>query len=197
MRRRRFPGRPVRRKPLAGMPPNRRPIPPKLREAHRLFETGEYEKAAKLYADLAVKAQERGFPQAPNLFLRCGVSWLKAGDLEQAQEMTMKGLGILAVRKKWMQLKKSGALAVERMKAEGQVALAGEIESWLEAQVPEAVRGSDAWKKQVSFNNRADSVKLPSNCSKCGGPVNPKELDWVDAQNPVCAFCGVILVTEM
>lgn len=195
MRRRRLPRRPFRRGPLGGLPPKRRPIPPKLKEAHRLFDAGEYEQAAGLYAELAEKAEERGIPQAPNLYLRCGTAWIKVGDLEKTEEMYKKGLGILADRQKWFQLKKSGRITIERLKAEGQKDLAETIETWLEEQVPEKIKESDAWQKKI-VDSKLPRAKLPSNCDNCGGPVNPKEVEWFDANNPVCSFCGTVLNTD-
>lgn len=195
MRRRRLPRKPFRRGPLRGLPPKRRPIPPKLKEAHRLFEIGEYEQAAGLYFELAEKAEERGIPQAPNLFLRSGAAWLKAGNLEKTKDMVIKGLGILAARKKWFRLKKSGNIAVEKFKAEGHAELAEEINTWLEEQVPQKIKESDVWQDKIT-SAKSEKVKLPSNCGNCGGPVNPKEVEWFDADNPVCSFCGTVLETN-
>lgn len=195
MRRRRLPRKPIRRGPLDGLPPRRRPIPPKLKEAHRSFELGEYEEAAALYADLAEKAESRGIPQAPNLYLRCGAAWLKVGDLEKTEEMIKKGLGILVDRQKWFQLKKSGHMTVERLKTEGQPELAEKIETWLEEQIPDKIKESEAWHNKT-YKSKAPNAKLPSNCGNCGGPVNPREVEWFDANNPVCSFCGTVLDTD-
>ena len=195
MRRRRFPRRPIRSRPAMGFPPRRQPIPPKLRQAHRSFEEGEYKKAAELYLDLAEKADERGIPQAPNLFLRGAAAWLKAGVPEKAGEMIKKGLGILAAREKWLQLKKAGDITVDRLKSEGQEDLAAQIQSWLEERVPDKIKGSDAW-RMAAPAARSGHLQLPSTCSQCGGPVHPKEIDWYDASNPICSYCGAVLDTN-
>jgi hypothetical protein len=189
--RRRLPRRPLRRRP-AGLRPNRPPIPPKLIQAHKLFDAGEYGQAATLYIALAEKAEERGLPQAPNLFLRSSAALMKDGDLEKAEEMIKRGLGIYAAKQKWFQLHKAGRITIDRLTSEGQSALAGRIQSWLDKQVPEEIKQSDGWQR-TTLPTGSGSVKLPSTCSQCGGPVNPKEVDWYDANNPVCSFCGTVL----
>lgn len=195
MRRRRFPRRPLRRRPVMRQPHRRPPIPPKLMKAHRLFDEGEFQKAAKLYNELAKKATERGIPQAPNLYLRAAAALLKAGDPEEAVEIVKTGLGILVARQKWLQLKKAGSLTVERLMNEGQDDLAAEIQAWLEEQIPDHVKNSDAW-QMTAVAARSGSVKLPTTCGQCGGPVNLKEIEWFDTNNPICSYCGAVLETN-
>ena len=190
MRRRRLPPRPLRR-PLRDISP-RRPIPPKLKEAHRLFEAGEYKKSAELFMELAQKAESRSIPQAPNLFLRSGAAWVKAGDIENAEKMIRKGLGLFIEHRRWMQLKRSTDATVEKLKGEGQEELAQKIGEWAESQIPRE------FLQEVETRHKAvtGQIKLPSNCANCGGPVNPKEVEWYDAVNPICAFCGSVLGNE-
>ncbi len=195
MRRRRFPRRPIRRRPGMGLPFRRRPIPPKLVEAHRLFEQGEYAQAAELYIELAEKAQTRGIPQAPNLFLRGAAALLEDGHSEEALEMVKKGLGILVARKNWRQLKKVGTITVGRLKSAGQDELAERIRVWLEEQVPDRIKQSDAWRR-VAPAARSGRPKLPSTCSQCGGPVNPQEIEWYGDSTPICSYCGAVLDTN-
>jgi hypothetical protein len=174
------------------MAPNR-PIPPKLKEAHRLFEAGEYEKSAELFAELAEKAEARRIQQAPNLYLRSGDAWIKADDVVKAEEMIKKGLGLFVEHRRWMQLKRSAEATIEKLEVEKQDDLAKKIGEWVEARIPEEI-------KQQAVNRRKTTVegqvKLPSNCGNCGGPVNPKEVEWYDAVNPICAFCGSVLSDE-
>ena len=71
MRRRPFrPDKPIR----FGLPRPRKSVPPKLREAHRLFELGKLAEAAVLYEELAEGAEKKNIPQAPYLYLRSGDS---------------------------------------------------------------------------------------------------------------------------
>jgi hypothetical protein len=173
-------------------PSGRRPTPPKLIEAHKLFDQGKYQKAAELYLELAGKAEVRGIPQAANLYLRGAAAILKAGSPEEAIKIVKKAFGILIARKNWHQLKKSADVTIERLKSEGYDDLAGEIQTWIEEQVPDHIKGSDAWQMAVE-GFKSGSVKLPSTCGQCGGPVNPNEIEWYDSSNPICSYCGAIL----
>ena len=182
----------IRPRTVRGFPPARRPIPPQLIEAHRLFGNGEYQKAAELYLELAGKAHERGIPQAPNLYLRGAAALLKTGAPQGVIEMIQKGLGILIAGERWLQLKKAGTITLDRLKAEGQNGLAAEIKDWLEEQVPERIKGSEAWRR-AAHGARSANMKLPATCGQCGGPVHPDEVDWFEGGSAVCSYCGAVL----
>ena len=192
MRRRRFPRRPIRPRP--GMRPGagRRPIPPKLHEAHRSFEMGDYQRAAELYLELAEKALVNGLPQAPNLFLRGAAALLKAGDSDHAMEVLKRGLGILVDRKKWGQLKKAAQLTMKRLIAEGQEDLAAQVQDWVEGQVPEEIKRSEMWRMTASHSQSGKS-KLPATCGQCGGPADPNEVEWFGRGQASCSYCGAVL----
>ena len=142
-----------------------------------------------MFAELAQKAESRRVPQAPNLFLRSGAAWVKAGEIENAEEMIRKGLGLFIEYRRWMQLRRSTDATVEKLKAEGQEELAQRIGEWAVSHIPQK------FLQEVETGQKAVKVqiKLPSNCANCGGPVNPKEVEWYDAVNPICAFCGSVL----
>jgi len=170
----------------------RKTAPPKLIEAHRLFEKGEYEKAAALFETLAEGAEARGIPQAPNLYLRSAAAWIKAENLSEAEDMIRKGLGYQIDRKKWHQLKQSTTFTVDRLRENGQREMADKISDWVDSCVPPEIKQSSVWLKPTSVPGRSQ-MALPSNCSNCGGPVNPKEIEWFNSANPICSFCGSII----
>ena len=139
MRRRRFPRRPG----LRPRPGRRRPIPPKLIKAHQLFDGGEFAQAAELYLELGEKAQLRGIPQAPNLYLRAAAALVRAGNSASAANLIRKGLGILAGQEKWHQLARLGGISVQRLEREGQEEMATELQAWLEEQTGESLDGQE------------------------------------------------------
>ena len=191
MRRRRLPRRPIRRGFIRGLP-SQRPVSPKLVEANHLFENGEYENAAILFTDLAEKAEAREIPQAPNLYLRSGAAWLKAGDPEKCKEQIRKGLGILVAGQRWRQLRKLTAITTEKLSTDQQDVLAREIRVWVDGQIPDEIKNSEFW-TQGERKTQFQKVKLPSNCGNCSAPVNPAEVEWYSAANPVCSYCGCVL----
>ena len=191
MRRRPFrPRRPITRQQVN----TRRPIPAKLREANRLFEIGEYKKAGDLFREIAEKTQQRGIPQAPNLYLKGAISLIKSGEIMTGEEILFKGLDLLITRKKWAQLRRASDFTSKMFKDEGFSETAAKIDEWVSKQVPETIRNSDLWTKTGVSRN--PQIKLVSNCQNCGANVNPKEIDWIESSYAVCAYCGSILTAD-
>ena len=88
-------------------------------QAHKYFQNGEYIKAAKLFEELADKAEKNKIPQAPRLYLQAGAAWIKAEDKEKGIKIIKSGLGVLAERKKWAELKRSASVTVNRLRENG------------------------------------------------------------------------------
>ena len=191
MRRDRFPGRPIRR-PIRKLSSHRR-IPPILREANRLYQAGEFEKAAFLYIDLAERAEINTMPQAANLYLRAGISFLKDANFNPAEIQLNKSLELCIENKRWQQLDRIIGVASLELEAVGQIELLDKLRAWVQDQLPED------YQKESTHAGREvtlKKVKLPAHCPNCGGPVQPNEIEWYDNENPICAFCGSILRDE-
>jgi len=190
---RRRPIPPFRRPILGRVGMGIRPVNPRLVEANRLFENGNYIEAAVIYEDLAEKAITRQIPQTPHLFLMAGISRMKANDLPTAMNLFKRGLGLLVERKKWGHLRKASENTIERLKNNGFSEYATDLRTWIDEQIPENVKTMPIWTERIgSFQNKKE---LPAHCPTCGGPVNPKELDWFDS-NANCNYCGTLLTGE-
>ncbi len=166
-------------------------IPPKLREAHKLYAAGEYQEAAKIYLLLADKAVLRNIPQAPNLYFRSSAAFLKTDKDEEAKAVLIKGFSWLSERKKWNKLKKSADFTIDRLRNDNQQDLVIFVQDWISENVPDDVKNSSVWKKVTVPQDH--SMRLPSNCGNCGGPVNPREVDWFDASTAVCNYCACVI----
>ncbi|MDK2980088.1 MAG: hypothetical protein PWQ55_435 [Chloroflexota bacterium] len=186
MRRRRFPGRP-RRRPIFGLS-RRRLVPPKLREANRLYQSGDFKGAAGLYAEMAQRAEMNGLPQAANLYLRAGIAALKLEDLAQTEKLLEQALAYCVEHKRWPQLRRILNVIAAELDAAGQTELKDRLFARIKEQLPGAADVQPAGDERDK-----NAVALPAHCPNCGGPVNPKEVEWFDAANPVCAFCGSVL----
>jgi hypothetical protein len=174
------------RRARMGMPT----VDPKLIEANRLFENGKFAEAAAIYADLAENALIKNIPQTPHLYLMAGTAQMKAGEIKNAISMFKRGLGIIIERKKWGHLHKASENTILRMKSNGFTKQAVELQTWLDEQVPNDVKALTIWNKKTSgFSQKKE---LPTHCPACGGPVNPKELEWIGS-NTNCNYCGTLL----
>ncbi|BBB48513.1 hypothetical protein [Pelolinea submarina] len=193
MRRDRFPGRPIRR-PIRGLAA-RRPVPPKLREANQLYSTGDYEKAAGLYVQMAQRAEQNRLPQAANLYMRAGISYLKYGDLAQTQALLQKSFQYCIDRKRWPQLQRILKVASAELDAAGQTDLKSDLYTWAHTQLLDANQTFPDIRDKANEPS-TQAVALPAHCPNCGGPVQPNEVEWYDSENPICAFCGSILKND-
>jgi hypothetical protein len=168
-------------------------VDPKLIEANRLFENSNYVEAAAIYADLAENALNKNIPQSLHLFLLAGIARMKAGEIQNAIELFKRGLEIIIERKKWGHLHRASENIIERMKNNGFTKQAVELQSWLDAQIPNDVRALPNWNEKTGdYSHRKD---LPTHCPACGGPVNPKELEWIGS-NTNCNYCGTLLTGD-
>lgn len=166
---------------------------PKLLEANRLFENGDYTDAAEIFEDLAGKAVARQIPQSPHLFLLAGASRMKADEIQSAIVLFKRGLGLISERKKWGHFRKASDNIIEKLKSNGFKEQAAELQTWLDGQIPEGVKALPVWIESTSiFSHKRD---LPAYCPTCGGPVNPKELEWFGL-NANCNYCGTLLSGE-
>lgn len=190
MRRRRLPRRPVG-KEFQDIP-RVRYVSPRIRAAHQLFKNGDYTEAAKLFQDIAEKAEARGILQAPYLYLRSGAAYLETGNRIKTEEMIKKSWGLLMLQNRWRRLEISIATTTKNLQQAGQGDLAEKLNKWVDEQIPQDIRLEAI--KLLNLNNSADPhPKLPSKCPDCGGPVQPDEIEWYDADNPVCSYCGSVL----
>lgn len=164
---------------------------PKLLEANRLFENGDYADAAEIYEDLAEKAVARQIPQSPHLFLMAGTARMKVDEIQSAVVLYKKGLELLLERKKWDHLRKASENTINRLKNNGFKEQAAELQTWLEALIPTDVKAMPIWTESTDAFT-VNTRKLPAHCPTCGGPVNPKELEWFGA-NANCNYCGTLL----
>lgn len=187
--RRRRPIRPLRRR-MSGMR-KPAPIPPKLREAHKLFSAGEYQKAADLYIMLADEGIKRNIPQSPNLYFRASAALTKIEKIDEAKTALVKGLTWLREKKKWGKLKRSSDFIINKLSDDNLQELVDFLQEWILVNVPDDVRESNSWLNVKSQKDH--SFHLPSNCGNCGGPVNPKIVGWFDATTAVCNYCGCVI----
>jgi hypothetical protein len=190
---RRRPISPFRRLGLVRAGLGRANANPKLLEANRLFENGDYSDAAEIFEELAEKAVTRQIPQTPHLFLLAGTARMKADEIQRATFLFKRGLGLLLERKKWGRLRKASDNTIEKLRINGFKEQADELRTWLDGQIPDDIKAMPIWDE--STGAFAHKKELPAHCPTCGGPVNPKELEWFGL-NANCNYCGTLLSGE-
>lgn len=173
MRRRRPFRRPFRR-------PGTRQVPPELRRANALMESGQYAEAARAFERIATQAERRRGARAPIFYLRAGLAYAHAHKPTQALTHTRKGLEIITARRDWEPLQRFGQRAINEFKQLGYEKEANEITAYLDARITSPPVASATEKH----------IHIPTNCPACGAPLHPHDLDWLDEKTAECVYCG-------
>lgn len=203
-----MPRRPIRRRrPIArpfsrpgmirpGGPRNRGiQIPPALLEANQMFRSGQYGEAAERYVLLGEKAAARNLRQAPNLFFQAARSYLFLGELTPAFKYLNQGMTILASKKRWADLYRIGRKSTNLLAEKGYQEQADSLQQWLSKTIPAEVN-ENLKNRELQFQ-KDKQPSLPSNCSQCGGIINPDEVEWSDDHSTaICSYCGSIIDGE-
>ena len=174
MRRRRPLRRPFRR-------PGPRQVPPELRHANELMESGQYAEAASAFANIATQAERRRGPRAPIFHLRAGRAYAQSDNIERAMSHLKKGLEMIAARRDWEPLQRFGQRAINELNELDYTAEAQKINEYLISTLPTEM--------QVKAEGRK-KTKLPTHCAGCGAPVRADEVEWIDVQTAECVYCG-------
>ena len=172
MRRRPF------RRPFRGNRPQR--VPPALRRANQLMETGNYPEAALAFEKIASRTEVRRGARAPIFHLRAGRAYILANDVIKGMPHLKRGLSALAAKHQWEPLHRFGQRAVDELKELNLNQEADEVAAFLADKLPENAR-----------EQKADShPALPIQCPACGAPLRLDEVMWIDQDTAECAFCG-------
>ena len=171
----------------------RRPVNPRLVEANRLFQTGNYLQAAEIYEELGNKALELGIPQSPRLFIQAGISLTKVNQSKRALELIEKGLSLLIDRQKWGRLKQVSDSVIQRLGNSGLKSEAQNLKKWLDETIPIGITELPIWRESGIYN--LNQKTLPGYCPHCGGPVKLEDLEW-SGSIVKCEYCGNLLSDE-
>lgn len=169
--------------------------PSKLREAQIFFQNGQFEKAGNIFQELAEGALKRGFPQAPNLFIKAGFCYVISDLNEKGIDNIFHGFNLFQLRKQWENLKINSSIISEKLRDFGKPEMGNEVEGWVLQNTPAEIQDSIEWLNAGDRKNRAEK-RLPSNCRNCGAPVNTKEIEWFNAYTAICLYCGCMIVNE-
>ena len=178
-----------RRRPLG---PGRRPAERAkalLAQAHRLFDEGQYQRAGKLFAELASGAKVRNLPRAPYLYLQAGRAYILAGDLKGIG-LAWTGLELFAWGEQWLVMDREGKRVVADLSEHGFTEASNNIQKWLDEKLAGVKDQSPVEEKPV------ERPTLPTKCPSCGGSIDPQAVDWLDGVTVECLYCGSAIRAE-
>jgi hypothetical protein len=161
-----------------------------LQNANRLMVSGQYDKAAPMFLQLAMELQATQHPRkAANLHAQASHAFADAKEEAQALQQAQVALRFFVrlqmipraaqfygnIRNKMHQNRMS-ASAAELEKEFGSVL----------ANVSPRLLGGE---QHVTRH-------LPTSCPKCGAPLRVDEVEWVDEMTASCSFCGSVVAKE-
>lgn len=156
--------------------------------AHRAFEQGLYGEAAEIFEQLGVMAETRGDMRAAPLFFQASRANLLDGQAGDAVALAQHGLGILAVNNRWEAFDRRGRAALAQLERVGGDDLACQLREWID-DIKRPALSNAAFDPSQSGTR----TTLPIKCPSCGGPVDPREVEWVDEYSALCDFCGTLM----
>ena len=172
-----------RRRPSGPTPEDMGPIK-LLQRAHRMMENGEHAGAARIFENLARKAEDRGrLRYAPHFYLQAGRTNILCGQIQPGADLLKHGLALLAKSEQWSVLARSASRVMDELQKLGHPGISVEINNWLSSSLPEPLENYN----QLS---QPAAAPLPLKCPKCGGALWPGEVEMIDEAAGECPYCG-------
>jgi hypothetical protein len=152
-----------------------------LRQAHALFDSGEYSQAGLIFERLGGLAATRGGPRAPRFYVQAGRAWLHAGQVERGMSLLLEGQRIALASGTSQLLAPLLVHLQTEFLAIGLMEPAHQIAAWLTNQgsIPSTL-GQTPQRKPL----------LPLKCPSCGAAVLSAEIVWLDENTAECAYCA-------
>ncbi len=170
--------RPPFRRPLRRSGPRR--VPPALKHANELMESGNYAEAAPAFEKIAQRVEARGGARAVHFHLRAGRAYILAENTKKGMTHLKHALMVMTAKKHWEPLQRFGQRAVDELNELGLEKEAQEIAALLTEKLPE----------RSTFAQAKSRPALPTQCSGCGAPIRSDEVEWIDEETAECIFCG-------
>lgn len=196
-RRRPFRRRPLlRRRPPRRPPPLRPPLAPRARRAlahaNKLMADGQFAEAAKIFGRLSEEAKERGMlVRAADLALQASRARFAADDATAAVEQAKDALRLFVRGGRAGRVPPVLSKMTAALREKGYDAQADELEQEAERLLEEMGLSLDEAKQRIPQMPEKRGT-LPAQCSGCGAPLVPDEVEWHDAHTAECPYCGTI-----
>jgi hypothetical protein len=182
---------PRRRRPAAYRArPLRRAALKQLQRANQLFDDEQWLAAAEHFEQLAAAAADRGFPQAPQLFLRAGRARIENGDHTKGLNHLNEAVTLFGQFGQFHRLNLIRTRIVDGLKDHGLEREAIELDQTIHAIL-------DKQGDRIGSPFQPDaSLRFPPKCTSCGANMRPDEIEIIDTKTAVCGYCGSVNIAE-
>jgi hypothetical protein len=161
-----------------------------LQNANRLMASGQPDKAAPIFLQLARELQATQHPRkAANMHAQASHAFADAKEETQALQQAQVALRFFVRLQMLPRAAHFYGNIQNKMKQKGMSASALELDKEFGsvlANVPARPVG----------NVQQGTRHLPTSCPKCGAPLRTDEVEWVDEMTASCSFCGSVVAKE-
>jgi hypothetical protein len=162
----------------------------RLREANELMATGQPEKAASVFLQLARQMQSSQHPRkAANLHAMAANAFADAKQEAPALQQAQVALRFFLQLQMMPRVAQFYGNIRNKMNQNGMSASVADLEKEFGnalANLPAHPMGSQ----------QTNARHLPTSCPKCGAALRSDEVEWLDASTASCSFCGSVIATE-
>jgi hypothetical protein len=161
-----------------------------LKQANQWMENGEPAKAAPLFAQLANEMKMGRHPRrAANMYARAAHAFADANNEPAALAHTRSALELFSALSMFQRTPVFFANITRHLINRGMKSSADELQREYGSLVSSQPSQSPQMKQP-------QHGLLPTNCPKCGAPVQREDINWVDENTAECEFCGTFMRTE-
>ncbi len=158
-----------------------------LQRANELMAAEDYAGAANSFEQLARAAESRGGRHASLDYFQAGRARILAGQTAMGLDLIERSLGLLAARGHPRKLGTVAYRIVNELDSRGLKEEARRIAAYAASLLP----GLNL--QVVGQELQTKHPPLPTHCPRCGAPVHPAEVDWIDQNTAECDYCGTTL----
>lgn len=177
--------RPIRRTIGPGAPAR-----VELARARELFQQGDFGAAAPVFEQLARGAEQRGMLDAAgDLRLQLARCYLELSKPDLADDEARHALGLFLRARRPMKVRRLLPKVIAALEQHGRHAEAQE----LQAKAEQLLGPMPAGAGPTGLGRAGTPAALPGQCSNCGAPLKPSEVNWIGSRSAECPYCGSVV----
>lgn len=166
------------RNPLAAAKLNR------LMQANQLMRQGDPLQAAAIFSETAAELNQRNHPRlAANVYTRAAHAFVEGGNADAALGSARQALLLFTQHGMDERASMFSANISRKMSERGMSAAVEKLQQEFGARTAPGPGTSP----RASQPGRGI---LPTNCSRCGAPLHPEDITWLNENTFECAYCG-------
>lgn len=169
---------------------------PRMQHANDLMAKENYTEAARIFENMANRANSRNAPATPFFYIQAGRAKILAGEIKNGIPLIQIALRLFAGREEWLKFRRRRYRVVVELRKLGYKKEANELMNFMAGELPADINSTEN-EHHLDIKPVAGArAALPTNCPKCGAPLQSDKVDWVDENTAECPYCGNSIRSE-